>query len=74
MPVEVGHAFVNSILSRFGLFAQPRFPFAPATRLRIRWPSGQIDQLRSVPLDHILLVEEGKGITQVIEARKKLAK
>jgi hypothetical protein len=29
---------------------------------------------RSVPLDHILLVEEGKGITHVLEARKKLAK
>ncbi len=42
--------------------------------LEIRWPSGQIDRLRRVPLDRILIVEEGKGITQVIEARKHLAK
>jgi hypothetical protein len=42
--------------------------------LEIRWPSGQIDRLRSVPLDRILSIEEGKGITQVLEARKKLAK
>jgi hypothetical protein len=42
--------------------------------LEIRWPSGQIDRLRSVPLDRILIVEEGKGITQALDARKKLAK
>ena len=30
-----------------------------------------MDRLRSVPLDRILIIEEGKGITQVIEARKK---
>jgi hypothetical protein len=42
--------------------------------LEIRWPSGQIDQLRSVPLDRILIVEESKGITQVLEPRKRLAK
>jgi len=42
--------------------------------LEIGWPSGQVDRLRSVPLDRILIIEEGKGITHVLEARKKLAK
>ena len=42
--------------------------------LEIRWPSGQIDRLRSAPLDRILIVEEGKGIRQVLEPRKKSAK
>jgi hypothetical protein len=42
--------------------------------LEIRWPSGQVDRLRSVPLDRIVSVEEGKGITRVIEPRKPLVK
>ena len=42
--------------------------------LEIRWPSGQVERLRSVPLDRIVSIEEGKGITQVLEARKQLAK
>jgi len=42
--------------------------------LEIRWPSGQVDRLRSVPVDRILNVEEGKGITQVVQPRKQLTK
>jgi len=33
-----------------------------------------VDRLRNVPLDRIVSIEEGKGITQVVEARKQLAK
>ncbi|PYT30840.1 MAG: hypothetical protein DMG58_13535 [Acidobacteria bacterium] len=57
----------------------PRVHFGLAQKssidgVEIRWPSGQIDRLPSAPLDRILIVEEGKGITQVLEARKKLVK
>jgi hypothetical protein len=30
--------------------------------LAITWPSGQVDQLNSVPIDQIIAVKEGKGI------------
>jgi len=42
--------------------------------LEIRWPSGQVERLRSVPLDRIVSIEEGKGITKVVEPRKQPAK
>ena len=42
--------------------------------LEIRWPGGQVDRVPSVPLDRIVTVVEGKGITQVLEPRKQLAK
>ena len=37
--------------------------------LEIRWPSGQVERLRTVPLDRILTVEEGKGITGALKPR-----
>ena len=42
--------------------------------LEIRWPSGQVDRLDSVPFDRFVTVEEDKGITQVLEPRKPLVK
>jgi hypothetical protein len=42
--------------------------------LEIRWPSGHVDLLRSVPVDRIVTVEEDKGITQMLEPRKQLVK
>jgi len=42
--------------------------------LEIRWPSGRLDRTRGVPLDRILVVEENKGITKVMEPRKQPAK
>jgi hypothetical protein len=42
--------------------------------LEIRWPSGQLERLRTVPLDRILIVEEGRGITQTFEPRAHLTK
>jgi hypothetical protein len=31
-------------------------------RLEVRWPSGQIDSLASVPADQIIVVQEGRGL------------
>ncbi len=42
--------------------------------LEIRWPSGQLDRLRAVPLDRILIVKESKGITKVMEPHKQVAR
>jgi hypothetical protein len=39
--------------------------------LEIRWPSGQVERLQTVPVDRILIVEEGKGIMRVLEPRKQ---
>lgn len=37
--------------------------------LEIRWPSGQVEKIGSVPVDRILTVEEGKGIIRALERR-----
>lgn len=42
--------------------------------LEVRWPSGLVEKLDTVPLDRILIVEEGKGITQVLEPRAHAGK
>lgn len=42
--------------------------------LEIRWPSGKVEKLRNLPIDRILMVEEGKGITRVTEPRPHLTK
>lgn len=33
-------------------------------RLRLRWPSGRVDDLRNLPADRFLLVKEGVGVAQ----------
>ena len=35
---------------------------AKADAIEIRWPSGQIDQLKDVPADQIITIKEGSGI------------
>jgi hypothetical protein len=47
--------------------SDPRIHFGLGKRtkinsLEITWPSGQIDKLTSVPVDHIIAVKEGVGI------------
>ena len=41
--------------------------------LEIRWPSGQVDTLKDVKVNRLIVVEEGKGIvrTQTFELAKK---
>jgi hypothetical protein len=40
--------------------------------LEIRWPSGYVERLNSVPVDRIVTIEEGKGVTRVLESRKQI--
>jgi len=42
--------------------------------LEIRWPRGLVENLDGVPVDRIIVVEEGRGITHVSEPMKKPAK
>ncbi len=54
----------------------PRVHFGLAQRsrideLEIRWPGGHVDKLSAVPVDRILTVEEGKGITRVRQPRQR---
>ena len=44
--------------------------------IEIRWPSGQVDTLKDVKANQLVVVEEGKGLTrsQTFEATKKLVK
>ncbi len=39
--------------------------------LEIRWPSGMVDQLKDVPSNHLIVVEEGKGIVRQELFKKK---
>ncbi len=44
--------------------------------LEIRWPSGQVDTIKDVKPNQLIVVEEGKGIvrTQTFEVAKKAGK
>jgi hypothetical protein len=53
---SVGYASSSESLVRFGLGAQ-----ASVKQIRIRWPSGQIDDLKDVKPDRILSVKEGSA-------------
>jgi len=53
---SVGYASASDPLVRFGLGAH-----ASAKLIRIRWPSGQIDDLKDVKPDRILTVKEGSS-------------
>ena len=39
--------------------------------LEIRWPSGMVDQLKDIPLNQLIVVEEGKGIVRSEKFKKK---
>jgi hypothetical protein len=62
-----GSSYLSSseLVLTFGLGS-----LAQADAIEIRWPSGQVDRLTSVPADQIITVKEGAGIT----AAKPLAK
>ena len=69
--VRSGESYLSGNDSRvhFGLG-----PKSKIDELEIRWPNGLVEKLPAVPLDRFLVVEEGKGITQALEARRHLAK
>jgi hypothetical protein len=62
-----GSSYLSSseLVLTFGLGSH-----AQADAIEIRWPSGQVDKLTSVPADQIIIVKEGAGIA----AAKPLAK
>jgi hypothetical protein len=39
--------------------------------LEIRWPSGMVDQLKDIPSNQLIVVEEGKGIVRREQFKKK---
>jgi hypothetical protein len=61
--VRSGESYLsgNDPRVHFGLGDQGRIE-----ELEIRWPSGQVQRLRGVPVDRIVVVEEGKGITKFV--------
>jgi hypothetical protein len=62
--VRSGESYLsgNDPRVHFGLGQKDRID-----ELEIRWPSGQVERLRNLPVDRILTVEEGKGIVRVLE-------
>jgi hypothetical protein len=62
-----GSSYLSSseLVLTFGLGSH-----AQADAIEVRWPSGQVDKLASVPADQIITVKEGAGIA----AAKPLAK
>jgi enediyne biosynthesis protein E4 len=43
-------------------------------QLEIRWPSGRLEILKGLRSDHVLVIEEGKGLVDAIPFRKLAAK
>ena len=58
----------NDLRIHFGLGKADK-----AELIEIRWPSGQVDTLKDVKANQLIVVEEGKGIvkTQTFAAAKK---
>jgi hypothetical protein len=48
----------NDLRVHFGLGAAAR-----ADQLEITWPSGRVEQLKNLPVNHIITVHEGQGET-----------
>jgi hypothetical protein len=48
----------NDLRAHFGLGGAGQ-----ADRLEVRWPSGQVDEMRNIPANHLVTVVEGQGLT-----------
>ena len=33
--------------------------------IEIHWPDGQLEPVRDIQVDHLVVVEEGKGVTKI---------
>ena len=68
--VRSGGSYIsqNDLRIHFGLGKADK-----AELIEIRWPSGQVDTLKDVKANQLIVVEEGKGIvrTQTFDAAKK---
>ncbi len=58
--VRSGGSYLSSsdLRVHFGLGAATR-----VNRLEVRWPSGQIESLSDLPVDQIMAIQEGRGMT-----------
>ena len=59
--VKAGSSYLgqNDIRVHFGLGTATR-----VDRLEVRWPSGQTDTLRDLPVGRMLTIQEGEGIAR----------
>ena len=57
--VKAGSSYLgqNDLRQHFGLGAGTR-----AERLEVHWPSGRVDVVQDLPVDHIVSVREGSGL------------
>jgi len=65
--VRSGGSYLSSsdLRLHFGLGTR-----ASIDRLEVRWPGGQVEVVQSPPVDHILMVQEGKGLVGTKPFRK----
>jgi hypothetical protein len=71
------HSQIDEVRSGGGYFAQSdlrvHFGLGKATKvdlLEIRWPSGTVDTLKDVAVNHLIFVKEGEGITKRVSFGK----
>jgi hypothetical protein len=59
--VKSGSSYLgqNDLRPHFGLGSLDKID-----RLELRWPSGQMETVRDVPVNHVITVVEGQGITE----------
>jgi hypothetical protein len=57
--VKAGSSYLgqNDLRQHFGLGDGTR-----AERLEVSWPSGRVDVVQDVPIDHVVTVREGSGL------------
>jgi enediyne biosynthesis protein E4 len=67
--VKAGSSYLsqNDLRAHFGLGAA-----AQIERVDIRWPSGTADVIRNVPVNHIVTIVEGKGLTETKRFAQRL--
>ena len=65
--IQSGSSYLvqNDLRAHFGLggFSQP-------ARLDIRWPGGQVETVENLPANHIITVQEGKGVVSRVPFRR----
>jgi len=59
--VKAGSSYLgqNDLRQHFGLGGGAR-----VERLEVRWPSGRVDVVQDLPVDHIVSVREGSGLVE----------
>ncbi|HEX5109187.1 MAG TPA: CRTAC1 family protein [Vicinamibacterales bacterium] len=65
--IKAGSSYLsqNDVRAHFGLGRATQ-----AERLEIRWPSGRVDTLSSIPANHIVTIREGEGIVKKVAFKR----